>query len=398
MLNALSGLSDTSVSLLSLAVILLSGFLVTRLTKLLHLPNVSGFILAGVLIGPAVLNIVPKGFVTKLSFISDVALAFIAFGVGKFFKREVISEAGGKTIIITLFEALLAGAAVTLAMHFIFKMNLEFSLLMGTMATATAPSSTMMTIDQYHARGRFVNTLLQVVALDNVICIFAWSIVTSIVSARYSGDVSIATMNMPIVYNLGMIIFGFACGFVLSKLLTPKRSDDNRLILAVAMLLGIAGLCAMLNISPLLSCMVFGAAYINLTEDKRLYKQINGFTPPIMSTFFIVSGMSLDLSTLKVVGLIGISYFVIRIAAKYSGAYLGAVISRETKAVRYLLGIALVPQAGVTIGLAFLGQRILPPEIGNLLLTIILASSVLYEFVGPVCGKIAISKAGEIEE
>lgn len=162
------------------------------------------------------------------------------------------------------------------------------------------------------------------------------------------------------------------------------------------MLLGISGICAALDISPLLSCMVFGAVYINLTRDKKLFRQINNFTPPVMSIFFIVSGMNLDLSALKTVGAIGVCYFLIRIGGKYLGTYISCLAMKTTKEIRNYLGLALVPQAGVAIGLAFLGQRMLPEDTGKLMLTIILSSSVLYEMVGPISAKCALLLSGSI--
>lgn len=162
------------------------------------------------------------------------------------------------------------------------------------------------------------------------------------------------------------------------------------------MLLGISGLCAAVNISPLLSCMVFGAAYINLTEDKKLFRQINNFTPPIMSIFFIVSGMNLDLRALETVGIIGISYFAVRIVGKYAGTYVGCLLTGSSREMRNYMGLALIPQAGVAIGLAFLGQRLLPTETGNLMLAIILSSSVLYEMIGPISAKLALVFSGSI--
>ena len=142
--------------------------------------------------------------------------------------------------------------------------------------------------------------------------------------------------------------------------------------------------------------MVFGAFYINLTEDKKLFRQINSFTPPVMSIFFIVSGMNLDLNALSTVGAIGVCYFVIRIIGKYMGTYLSCLLMSTSKEIRNYMGFALIPQAGVAIGLAFLGQRMLPPETGNLMLTIILSSSVLYEMVGPISAKMALFLSGSI--
>lgn len=392
----LAGVSEGTRILLMLSVILFAGFVMTRLTNTLNLPKVSGYILAGILIGPCGLDMVPMDMVTHMGFVSDLALAFIAFGVGKFFKKEVILKTGSRIIIITLCEALLAGVLVTLFSVGVFRLEWNFALILGAIATATAPASTMMTINQYKAKGEFVNTLLQIVALDDVVCLLAFSIVAGI--AGHTGDeaMTIGTLMMPVVYNILAMGLGFFCGYFLSRLLIPARSKDNRLILAIAMLLGIAGICASLDISPLLACMVFGAAYINLTSDKKLYRQINNFTPPVMSIFFIVSGMNLDLSALTTVGAIGIGYFLVRIVGKYLGTYLSCMITGTSREIRNYMGLALIPQAGVAIGLAFLGERLLPEEMGNLLLTIILSSSVLYEMVGPVCAKMSLFLSGSI--
>ena len=390
------GLPRQAVILLSVAIILLSGFLMTRLTKRLHLPNVSGYIIAGILIGPGVLGLVPQETVAGMDFISDVALAFIAFGVGKFFKREVLREAGGKVILITLAESLLAGVLVSLTMFFLFRLDLPFSLLLGAIATATAPASTMMTIDQYHARGPFVNLLLQVVAFDDVVCLLVFSVASTVVSAQ--GAVRVETVLLPLLYNGGMMLLGAVFAFILSRLLSHGRSTDNRLILAIAMLLGLSGICTALEVSPLLSCMVFGAVYINVTHDKVIYRQINAFKPPILSLFFVVSGMNLDVKALSAFGSIGVVYFLVRIVGKYAGAFLGCAATGMDRSSRNYLGLALIPQAGVSIGLAHLGRRILPAQYGNLLMTIILASSVLYELIGPGCAKLALFRSGVIQK
>lgn len=392
----LSQLSEGTKILIVLSIMLFAGFIMTRLTNTLNLPKVSGYIMAGILIGPCCLNFIPMGMIEHMGFLSDLALAFIAFGVGKFFKKEVILRTGKKIIVITLLEALLAGTLVTLSVKYAFHLKWEFSLVLGTIATATAPASTIMTINQYKAKGEFVDTLLQVVALDDVVCLLAFSMVSAVANGSAGGGIRVNDIVIPLVYNLLAVLFGFFCGYFLSRLLIPTRSRDNRLILAIAMLLAISGLCAAADISPLLSCMVFGAAYINLTEDKKLFRQINNFTPPIMSVFFIVSGMNLDLWLLKTVGIIGISYFAVRIIGKYAGTYLGCLLTGSSKKMRTYLGLALIPQAGVAIGLAFLGQRLLPRETGNLMLAIILSSSVLYEMIGPVCAKLALVLSGSI--
>lgn len=398
MRNVLNHLNETTIVLLSLSIILLAGFLLTRITKLAKLPNVTGYIIAGVLIGPYALNMIPREMVENMSFISDIALAFIAFGVGRFFKKEAFQETGFGIIVITLLESLLAGILVAVAMRYIFHLDWNFCLILGAIATATAPASTMVTIRQYHARGSFVNILLQVVAFDDAVCLIAFSIAAAFINANSGTNISSSEIILPTAYNIGALAIGFMSGVILSKLMTPKRSDDNRLILTISLLLGIAGLCAALDISPLLSCMLFGTTYINMTKDKELYKQVERFTPPILSIFFVVSGMSLDISSFRTLGIIGASYFIIRIAGKYLGAYWGCRVAKTTKAVRDYLGLALIPQAGVAIGLAFLGKRLLPDNMGNMLLTIILSSSVLYELIGPACAKIALIRSGAIKK
>lgn len=389
---------DTTTILLTISIILLVGFLMTRVTKPAKLPNVTGYILAGILIGPHVLNVIPQPMIENMGFVSDIALAFIAFGIGRFFKKEAFMETGYGVFIITIMESLLAGVLVTVSMRYIFGLEWDFSILLGAIATATAPASTMATIRQYRARGNFVNTLLQVVAFDDAVCLIAFSIATAFISTNASGDLSFLSIFLPIFYNIIALVIGFLSGFILTKIVTPTRSEDNRLILTIALLLGLAGFCAALEISPLLSCMLFGTTYINLTKDKDLYKQIERFAPPILSMFFVVSGMNLDLSAFGTLGIIGVVYFFIRIVGKYVGAYSGAVMAKASPEIRKYLGLALVPQAGVAIGLAFLGKRLLPPTEGDMLLTIILSSSVLYELVGPISAKMALVYSGSISK
>jgi Kef-type K+ transport system membrane component KefB len=391
-----SGFNATAIILLSLCFILLSGFILTRFTKIINLPNVTGFIIAGVILGPYILHIIPRDFIKHVGFISDISLAFIAFSVGKFFKLKVFRTMGSSVIIITLLESLFAGVLTTLSLYFIFNLNLNFCLLLGTIATATAPASTIMTIRQYQAKGKFITTLLQIVAFDDVVCLFMYSVAVVYININDEETFNVLKIILPIIFNIGALLIGFLCGFLLSKLITPSRSKDNRLILTVMLIFGITGCCAIVNISPLLSCMVFSTVYVNLTKDKKLYKQLDRFTPPVLSIFFIVSGMSLDITSFKGLGLIGVCYFVIRIIGKFFGAYTGCLIYKMDKKIKNYLGLALIPQAGVAIGLAFLGQRMLPEKLGNMLLTIILSSSILYELVGPICAKIAIIKSGSV--
>ncbi len=394
----IDAISSTSAQvILSLAVMLFSGFLMTRLTKIAHLPNVTGYILAGVLIGPCVLNLIPETVQNGMDFVTDVALAFIAFGVGKYFKLGRLRKNGRSVLILTVFESLIAALLVFLVMAFVFRLPIPFSLLLGAIGSATAPASTIMTIRQYKAKGQFVDILLQIVALDDAVALLAFSVCAAIAQAMEGGGgISPKAVLLPILWNLLALAAGALAGFLLHKLIGENRSSQHRLVLVTALLLSITGFCTALDISPLLACMVMGAVYINVSGNKKVFKQVNGFTPPIQLLFFVLSGMRMDLTALKAAGLIGVVYFLVRIIGKYAGAWLGAVLGKASVPIRRYLGLALIPQAGVSIGLALLGQRILPAESGALLSTIILSSGVLYEMIGPACAKAAIFLSGSV--
>ena len=390
--------SPVSISIISIAIMLFSGFLLTRITKLLRLPNVTAYIVAGILIGPFCLNLIPDSFVQGSSFLADIALAFIAFSTGEFFRIDILKKNGPKVIVITVFEALLATILVFLVAYFLLGLDLSFSLVLGALAAATAPASTMMTIRQTHAHGEFVDTLLQVVALDDVVGLLAYSVAISVAVAVSSGSFNVVSILKPIGLNLAALVIGGFCGLLMKWLMPKKRSTDNRLIISIAVLFSFCGLCSLFDVSPLLGCMCMSTVYINLTKDDKLFKQLNYFTPPILLLFFVRSGVSFDLSALissSSIGsvpiiVIGVVYFFVRILGKYGGAFLGCLTVKKDKKVRNYLGLALIPQAGVAIGLAALGARTLGGEEGTALETIILASSVLYELIGPACAKLSL--------
>ncbi len=390
--------SPVSITIISIAIMLFAGFLLTRLTKLIKLPNVTAYIVAGILIGPYCLNLIPTNFVTNTSFLADVSLAFIAFSTGEFFRFDTLKKNGGKVVVITVFEALLASILVFIVSYFIMHLALPFSIVLGALAAATAPASTMMTIRQTNSKGDFVDTLLQVVALDDVVGLIAYSVAISIAMASIAGSFSFISVIKPILINLAALVVGGLFGFLMKLLMPKNRSKDNRLIISIALLFTYCGLCSLVDVSPLLGCMCMSTIYINITNDDKLFKQLNYFTPPILLLFFVRSGVSFDLKALvssSAIGsvpiiVIGVVYFFVRIVGKYGGAYLGSLIVKKDKKVRNYLGLALIPQAGVAIGLAAMGARTIGGEVGAALETIILASSVLYELIGPACAKLSL--------
>lgn len=391
--------------IISIAVMLFLGFAATRLTKRLRLPNVTAYILTGILIGPYCLDLIPRTVIDGMAFVPDVALAFIAFSTGEFFKLSVLKKNGVKVVIITVLEACLATVVVFIATYWILGVDLVFSIVLSALASATAPASTMMTIRQTGAHGDFVDTLLQVVALDDVVGLIEYSVAISLALAVSMGTsrVGVSSILKPIAVNLGVLLLGGLFGVFLKLLMPQNRSKDNRLIISISLLFAFCGICALLDVSPLLGCMSMGTVYINISGDEKLFKQLNYFTPPILLLFFVRSGLSFQLDALvntsAAVGstpllTIGIVYLLTRIAGKYAGAFLGCLVTHKPKEVRNYLGLALVPQAGVAIGLAALGARTLGGETGVALETVILASSVLYELIGPACAKLSLYLSG----
>ena len=387
--------------IISVALMLIAGFLLTRVTKLLRLPNVTAYIVAGILIGPYCLNLVPQRFIDGTSFLSDIALAFIAFSTGEFFKLDVLKKNGMKVVWITVFESVLASLLVFVLTFFILHMDLAFSIVLSALASATAPASTMMTIRQTGAKGDFVDTLLQVVALDDVVGLVLYSVAISIALASLSGSqgFSFQTIGKPILLNMLTLFIGACFGLAMKLFMPQSRSTDNKLIISVALLFAFCGVCVLLDVSPLLGCMVMGTVYTNIAENDKLFKQLGYFSPPILLLFFVRSGMNFKLDALFNASgdldgvpliVVGVSYFLVRIVGKYVGAWFGCFVVKKDKLVRNYLGLALIPQAGVAIGLAALGARTLGGTMGSDLETIILASSVLYELLGPGCAKLAL--------
>ena len=396
--------SPVAVTIISIALMLAIGFLMTRITKKLKLPNVTAYIVGGILAGPFCLHLLPDSIVTGTAFLPDIALAFIAFSTGEFFRISSLKRNGRKVMVITVLESCCAALLVFLVCWLVLGLDLTFSIVLGALATATAPASTIMTIRQTGAKGDFVETLLQVVALDDVVGLILYSVAVSVATAMFSSSgFRVANVLIPLGKTLLLMALGCGFGLLLKGLNGSRRSTDNRLIIAIAVLFSYCGICAVVDVSPLLGCMAMGMTYINLTEDERLFRQLNYFSPPILLLFFFRSGLSFDLGALVgnsgTVGsfpllVVGVVYFLVRILGKYLGAWAGCRLAGKPAAVRNYLGLALIPQAGVAIGLAALGARELGGEAGHALETIILSSSVLYELIGPGAAKLSLYLSG----
>lgn len=393
--------------IISLGIILICGFLMTRFTKLLRLPNVTAYIVVGILIGPSLINLIPQEFIDHTDFVSDIALALIAFSVGEYFKFDVVKKGLGKAIVITLFETIITFVLVFLLCNFAFRLGATFSLILAALASATAPTSTLMTIKQTKAQGHYVNTLLEVVVLDVIIAMILFTISITVFVATF-GTNSVQPMDIiwPILKMFICLVIGFGFGFVLKFLISYKRTTDNRLIIVLATLLLFCGICSLLGQSPLLGAVVIGMVYTNMCKsrsEEKLFAQVNYFIPPIMLIFFVRGGMSLNFKVfangnpvITSVPLIVIVLAVLfaRLVGKYGGSYVGSVVTAQPKETRNYLGLGLLPQASVAIALATMGVRTLESaglvDHADALLAIILASSIIFELVGPACAKLGL--------
>lgn len=402
----LSSLSPTSTIVLSVALMLFVGFAATRLTKLVKLPNVTAYILTGLLLGPYCLNLIPASVVDGMDFLSDIALAFISFNMGEFLRFSALKQNGARVVVITLFEAALAALSVFAVLFFLLGLPFPLAIVLAAMAATTSSASTVTIIRQTGAKGDFVNTLIQVAALDVIVGLMTYSVAISVASAFEGGGLTAWAVLMPLVTNLGVMAVGGIFGFIMKLMMTQKRSTDNRLIIALALLFAFCGLCTLLDVSPLLGCMAMGMIYVNITGDDKLFKQLNYFSPPFLLLFFVKSGVGFDMGALFAGGsnlgiplvVVTLVYLAVRVAGKYMGAFVGCSVTRKNKKERNNLGLALIPQAGVAIGLAALGAARLGGSTGEMLETVIVAAGVLYEIIGPACAKLSLYLSGSYSD
>ena len=386
-------------ALFYLALILFAGLIFGRIVKLIKLPNVTGYLIAGLLIGPYIFKLVPSVLVTEFELISEMALAFIAFSVGAEFKLSYLKKVGMTPVIIAIFEALTATILVAVIL-ILFGFQTEIALLLGAIASATAPAATIMVVRQYKAKGPVTETLLSVVALDDAVALIAFGFAVAMVNTmQHTGSSSmILSILTPLVEIVGSILLGFLLGLLFAIPLRFFKKDSNRLIITVGFVFLGSALASMLGLSSLLLCMCMGAMLINVNQSSgEILKLVDTITPPIFLMFFVVSGMELDISILPQIGVVGILYVIVRVIGKIAGASIGASIMKAPAVIKKYLGLTLVPQAGVAIGLSLIASQMLP-EFGPTIRAVVLCATFIYELTGPAITKIALKKAGEISE
>lgn len=385
--------------LLSLGAAIAIGLVFNRIVKKLGLPNVTGYLVAGVIIGPSFLQIIPATWVEELTLLVNVALGFIAFSIGGEFRLSKIRNIGKSVIIITFFQALMTTLVVDIGLLLFFEPAIAIPL--GAIATATAPAATLMVVRQYNAKGPVTDMLMPVVALDDAVGLMVFSISLSIAKLTVASE-NVNALHMlldPIKEIVLSLVVGAAIGAVLTFGMGFFHSRSNRLTSIIcAVFLG-TSISSLFGLSSLLLCMSIGAVMANFYEESEKMLDITEhWTPVVFLLFFVISGAELDLSIVPTVGLLGVLYLVLRSAGKYFGARLGASVVHEHKNIRKYLGVALLPQAGVAIGMSQIVVSELPEVYGARIRAVVLCATLVYELVGPLLTKLVLTKAGEIEK
>lgn len=377
------------------------GFLIGRGTYRLKVTGIVGYIVTGILIGPSILNIINLS-TKEISLITNFALAFIAFIIGSELTFKLFKKEGKQIITIITAEALAAFFIVTLGIYF-FTGNLILGILLGAMAPASAPAAAVAVIHEYRAKGKLTDAILAVVGLDDGLAVIIYALAISTVGILLSP--SQFHLSNALIFPLkeigGACLIGGAFGFIFSYVLTKIHEREELVAVSFAGILLVAGLSEIIHASLILASMIFGMIIINKfpKDNKPVFDHMKSISLPIYILFFVIAGTNLHIHVLLSVGLIGIVYIICRIIGLSSGSFLAAWATKTNEKVRNYLGLSILSQAGVAIGLALLASNYLSklgkPSLGTTLVTIITATTVVFEIIGPVLARFAIIQAGE---
>ncbi|MBQ1259982.1 MAG: cation:proton antiporter [Clostridia bacterium] len=408
-------------ALLSISVALLAGLFLSRLAKLAKLPAVTAYLVAGILIGPyclGALGIGGLGFVSMAdvegySIFSEVALGFIAFSIGNEFRLSQLKKIGKQATVIGIFQAVITSAVVVaflVGLHFLMpdKISLPAALVLGAIASATAPAATLMVVKQYKAKGPLTDMLLPVVALDDAVGLMIFAILFGIAKALISGKVDILSVVVePILEVVLSLLLGLIMGLVFTFGERFFHSNSKRMALSVTFVMLTVALSMIkfevgtvhVSFSSLLVCMMLGTIFCNICDfSEELMERVDKWSGPLLIMFFVLSGAELELSVFADIAIVivGVVYIIARSAGKIFGAYSSAKIVNCEKNIVNYLGITLLPQAGVALGMAMKAQSALG-DVGIIISNVTLFAVLVYELVGPLMTKIALTKAGDIK-
>lgn len=408
-------------TLLSVSIALLAGLLMTRVFKPLKLPSVTAYLIAGVLIGPyclGALGIEGLGFksfenVEALGVISQVALGFIAFSIGSEFRLEELKKTGKQAFVIGVFQALAATLIVDVVLyglHLLMPQRISLSqvIIMGAIATATAPAATLMVVRQYKAKGPLTSLLLPIVALDDAVGLIVFAVSFGIAKTFIAGQMDFVSIIInPILEIICSLGLGAIMGWVLTQLEKLFNSNTNRLNLTIAFVFLTVSLSMLkFNIGPveisfssLLVCMMLGTVFCNICPlSHDLMERSDKWTSPLFALFFVISGSELELGVFKdsAIVVIGVIYIIFRCIGKYLGTFVSAKAVKCSPSICKYLGITLFPQAGVALGMCALAAASFG-EAGHLIRNITLFAVLIYEIFGPLFTRMALTAAGDIK-
>jgi Kef-type K+ transport system membrane component KefB len=394
--------------LLYAGIALITGLLFGKIAKAVHMPNVTGYLVGGLLIGPSVFGLLSDTAISSMAIVSNVALGFIAFSIGNELKVSYFKKVGIGPIIIAILESFLAVVFVLLALILYYAIigqltmeNIRFALVLSAIAAATAPAATLMVVRQYKSKGTLTDTLLSVVALDDGTAMMFFGIFVAISNMLGHVAIDSTPIILQILKPIWEIVMSLGIGGIIGLILVLAckwyTGRGNRISLVVTSIFMTIFLTTISGGSALLACMALGGIFANLSSK---YDEINSLvyliTPPMFMMFFVFSGADLKLSLLLVVGVVGILYVLFRVVGKIFGAWFGAKITHAEPKVAKYLGYALIPQAGVAIGLSLIAEQVLNVDMGSKIRTVVLCATLIYELTGPLITKITLKKAGEI--
>ncbi len=406
-------------TLLCLSIALFAGLMLSRVAKIFKLPAVTAYLVAGILVGPYLLGgLGLDGFgftsmenIKAYDIIPDVALGFIAFSIGNEFRLSQLKQIGKQATIIGVFQALVACFlvdGVLIAIHFIApdKLSLPAAIVLGAVATATAPAATLMVVRQYKAKGPLTDILLPIVALDDAVGLIVFAVSFGIAKALIMGSVDIISIIIePLLEVVLSLILGAVMGYLFTFFEKFFHSRSKRLAMSVTFVLLTVSISMLkfeiggvhISFSSLLVCMMLGTIFCNICDfSEELMDRIDRWTAPLFILFFVISGAELEFSIFKDLGivLIGVAYIIARCIGKYFGASISAKATKCNENIVKYLGVTLFPQAGVALGMAIKAEE-LGPE-GIIVANITLFAVLIYELIGPFLTKKALHKAGEI--
>ncbi len=383
---------------LALGFALIGGAFCGKLMNRIKMPTVTGYILAGLFLGGSVLRLITEQTITDLGFISDFALCIIAFTIGSELEFRIIARLGKAIFSIAFFEALFAFILVGLA-TWLISGDMALALILGAVSSATAPAATVLVLRELQAKGDVTSTLLGVIAVDDALCLMIYAVASAVARVLVAGGALQAAdvLLYPLREILLSVLAGALAGLLLAWLLSISRRDSESMLFLVGTLLTLVGVTTWAHLSTLLAAMATGIAVTNLSRKKKTaFQDIDRISPPIIAGFFVLAGSRLDLRLLPQIGLLGLAYFVLRIAGKLAGAALGGKLAGAPANVRKYLGLGLLSQVGVAVGLAITVSREFPgTSLGTVVVTILLATTILTEIIGPYTTRYAITRAGE---